>query len=67
MCCGWPIAEKVTRGRGHLGPPPYREGGHHLHLGNHGSLGIVLYSPGFASSLNDGASKTSQIGSAVVG
>jgi hypothetical protein len=33
---------------------------------DHVSLGIVLYSPGFASSLNDGASKTKQIRSAVV-
>jgi hypothetical protein len=33
---------------------------------DHVSLGIVLYSPGFASSLNDGASRTEQIRSAVV-
>lgn len=33
---------------------------------DHVSFGIVLYSPGFASSLNDAASKTSQIRSAVV-
>jgi hypothetical protein len=33
---------------------------------DHVSFGIVLYSPGFTSSLNDGASKTSQIRSAVV-
>ena len=33
---------------------------------DHVSLGIVLYSPGFASNLNDGASKTGQIRSAVV-
>ena len=33
---------------------------------DHVSLGIVLYSPGFASSLSDGASKTRQTRSAVV-
>ena len=33
---------------------------------DHVSLGIVLYSPGFATSLNDGASKTEQIRSTVV-
>lgn len=33
---------------------------------DHVSLGYVLYSPGFASSLSDGASKTSQVRSAVV-
>jgi hypothetical protein len=33
---------------------------------NHVSFGVVLYPPGFASSLNDGASKTSEIRSAVV-
>lgn len=34
---------------------------------DHVSFGVVLYPPGFASSLSDGASKTSQIRSAVVG
>ncbi len=33
---------------------------------DHVSFGVVLYPPGFASSLGDGASKTSQIRSAVV-
>ena len=33
---------------------------------DHVSLGLVLYSPGFVSSLSDAASKTSQIHSAVV-
>jgi hypothetical protein len=34
---------------------------------DHATFGVVLYPPGFASSLSDGASKTSQIRSAVVG
>jgi hypothetical protein len=33
---------------------------------DHVSFGYVLYSPGFASSLNKAASKTSQIRSGVV-
>jgi hypothetical protein len=33
---------------------------------DHVSFGVVLYSPGFASSLNDGASKARQVRSAVV-
>jgi hypothetical protein len=33
---------------------------------DHVSFGVALYPPGFASSLGDGASKTSQIRSAVV-
>ena len=34
---------------------------------DHVSFGIVLYSPGFVSSLSDAASKTSQIRSAIEG
>ena len=34
---------------------------------DHMSFGVVLYPPGFAASLGDGASKTSQIRSGVVG
>jgi hypothetical protein len=64
MCCGWPIAEKVTMVV--VTWAPHRTGKACI-IAWDGSLGIVLYSPGFASGLNDGASKTSQIRSAVVG
>jgi len=36
------------------------------HWADHVSLGLVLYSPGFVSSLSDAASKTSQIHSSVM-